>query len=363
MNKFFVATLFLLLATAFVPMAAQEVVWSIDFGTVFNNREGGDEMRRDQTFFFSHLSPELGLQLMDSVHILKGGVTWLQPINNGLDGHKVLPTLYYQYRKDNWQITAGMFSRTLLVERAPRYLWSDSLNYEQPHIRGLLVQHRHARNYGELFLDWRQLQTTNQREAFNINFNGRWYPCSTAGLWVGGSLQLNHLAKSKHPAEHEGVNDDITINPMAGYDQDITPATTLQVKAGVIINQERARIDDRWHTACGFVANARMRWKCVEAEQNIFAGKDLFPLYPRFGNLLNLGDTYYRDNIYSRTDVIVHIVQNRFVDLNTSLSLHATNKTTGFWQQISCRVYIDSELWKQRRDKQKLKSPRLLNNY
>ena len=90
------------------------------------------------------------------------------------------------------------------------------------------------------------------------------------------------------------------------------------------------------------------RWRFLEAEENVFVGKDLFPLYPRFGSLLNLGDTYYRDKFYSRTDLIAHIVQNEFVDLNTSLTVHATDKTTGFWQQISCRVYIDNLIWHHR---------------
>ena len=85
----------------------------------------------------------------------------------------------------------------------------------------------------------------------------------------------------------------------------------------------------------------------------MWAGKDLFPLYPRFGSQLNLGDTYYRDKCYSRTDLTAHIVQNDFVDLNTSFTLHYTNKTTGFWQQLSCRIYIDNLLWGNRRSRQR----------
>ena len=58
---------------------AQEVVWSVDFDSHFANREGGDELRPDQTFLFTRLAPEIGIQLGNqrNGHTLKGGVSWL----------------------------------------------------------------------------------------------------------------------------------------------------------------------------------------------------------------------------------------------------------------------------------------------
>ena len=84
----------LLLLLCFMPVAGQELVWDVDFSTVFANREGGDHMRIDQTFLFTRLEPELGVQFVDShqnTHCLKGGVSWYQPLNDGLDGYKVQP--------------------------------------------------------------------------------------------------------------------------------------------------------------------------------------------------------------------------------------------------------------------------------
>ena len=335
-----VVSAILLLLAAWSPALAQEMVWSIDFQSVFNNREGGDEMRPDQTFLFTRLSPEVGVNLSadaKSSHLLKGGISWYEPLNDQGHGYKVVPTLYYQYRRDTtWQATVGTLPRTLLRTRAPRYLWSDSLDYQQPNIRGVMARYSHGTSYVETYLDWRQMQSENRREAFNFDLNGKWYPAHHS-VWLGGYFQYSHLAKRKNAPESEGVNDDLTINPMLGGQWGVA-----KVAMGAIVNRERARVDEQWLTAAGFVANANLRWRFLEAEQNIYTGKDLFPLYPRFGSLLNLGDTYYRDKFYSRTDLIAHIVKNRLIDLNASLTLHATNKTTGFWQQISCRVYIDS---------------------
>ena len=87
------------------------------------------------------------------------------------------------------------------------------------------------------------------------------------------------------------------------------------------------------------------------------------PLYSSLGSLLNMGDPYYSNKVYSRTDLVFHVVNNRFVDLTGSFSLHATDKTTGFWQQIACRFYFDNHLWKRRHDRDYLKSGRLQTNY
>ena len=128
-------TLLTLLLLALPSVVAQQLVWSVDFNSLFNNREGGDEARPDQTFVFTRISPELGVMLgrdTSNVHLLKGGVTWFQPLNDNLDGYKVLPVMYYQYRHagagDCWRVTVGQLPRTLLMERAraarPSMWWS-----------------------------------------------------------------------------------------------------------------------------------------------------------------------------------------------------------------------------------------------
>ena len=83
------------------------------------------------------------------------------------------------------------------------------------------------------------------------------------------------------------------------------------------------------------------------------------PLYAKFGSQLVQGDPYFNNKTYSRTDLVLHIVSNRFVDLTGSLTLHATGKETGFWQQVACRFYIDNKLWKRRHDRGYLKSGHL----
>ena len=333
------------------PLAAQEVEWSIDASILLNNREGGDDKSTpDQTILFTRLAPELGISLLDGEHQLKGGVVWFQPMVDDLSGYKVLPTLYYRYnRPDGWHVTAGMMPRSLLVERMPRYLWSDSLAYCQPNLRGIMAQLIKDAGYAEVAVDWRQMQTERQREAFTVMVNTDW---RIAGpLRLGGHVQYSHLAMSRSHAAGEHVNDDLVINPLAAIDLSRRYGLdSLRLSAGAVIAMDRNRGEERWINHAGFVATATARWRWLQLDESFYTGKDLLPLYPQYLSQLNLGDPYYRSKVYSRTDLTFHIVSNRFVDLNGSLALHVTDKMTGFWQQISCRFYLDNRLWKRRHD-------------
>ncbi len=342
---------------------AQDVAWSIDYSTVLNNREGGDEANPDQTFFFARLSPEVGVDLMHSRHQFRAGVSWYQPLNDDWEGHKISPTLYYMYASRRWHMGIGAMPRTLLREKLPLYLWSDSMSYMQPNLRGALIQYASGPSYWQMMLDWRQMQSTKRREAFNAIFSGRWYP-GRHSAWLGGYLQYNHLAKRKDSPPDEGVNDDVTINPLAGIDLSRhTPLDSLSITAGAVVQMQRSRAEDKWHTPCAFVANATMQWRWLGMSENLMAGRDLYPLYDRFGSELNLGDPYYRSKFYSRTDVWATVVSTRFADVRATLTFHATDHTTAFWQQLSVRFYLDHHIWRHRRNSKWLKSGHLANTY
>jgi hypothetical protein len=331
---------------------------------VVNNREGGKEdFTPDETFIFTRLAPELGISMLDGEHVLKGGVVWYQPMIDDMSGHKVLPTLYYRYNDpDGWHVTAGLMPRSLMVKRAPRYLWSDSLNYVQPNMRGIMAQYIKPEGYIEFALDWRQMQSKHQREAFTTTFNSDWRVAGPFGL--GGHLQYSHLAKSVRHATDQFVNDDLLINPMVSVDfSGRTALDSLRVAAGAIITMERNRAEDCWHNQAGFIATATARWRWLQLDQSFYAGNPLFPLYSLHGSQLNLGDPYYNYKLYSRTDLTAHVVSNRFVDLSASLMFHATDQMTGFWQQLTCRFYLDNRLWNRRHDRDYLKSGHLPSLY
>lgn len=341
--------LFALLAVACCK--AQEFSWSVDFQSVFDNREG--DAANDKTFFFTRLAPEVGVKLPGGEHRISGGVVWNQPVGCGWEGHKLCPTLYYRLDKQQWKLNFGMFSRDYMMEAAPKFLWSDSAAYEQPNVRGVLLQYVKPRGYAEFMLDWRQLQTETQREAFNVMLNSRYMLSRNGVLQVGERLQYNHLAKQKNAPDDQSVNDDFMFNPWIGVDLSRSTALdSLNIRFGGVLSMQRSRIHaDGWQNAAGVLAEVAADWRWLGLRETFYAGKNLMPLYPHYGAELNMGSPYYQAKTYSRTDVVAHIVRNSYVDLEAALNFHVTGDVFAMWQQLSLRVYIDQNLTGRHRSK------------
>ena len=83
-------------AAAIPVFAQQQFRWSVDAGSVFENREGDDHYSPDQTITFTRLSPEVGFSFLGGMHSIMGGVSWYQPLGNGWNGYKLTPTVYYR---------------------------------------------------------------------------------------------------------------------------------------------------------------------------------------------------------------------------------------------------------------------------
>ena len=344
-----------------LSIGAQGVTWSVDLNTIFDNREGGNFYSDNGTIFLTRVSPELGLTFMNETHKIAGGVSWIQPCGNDWHDHKAKAVLYYRYNSPQWRMSFGVFPRSQFIEPLPTFLLSDSIAYNQPNVRGVLIQYVKPRGYAELSLDWRSQQSETEREAFNINFNGRWNPKGV--FFVGGHAQLNHLAKQKNAPEGQGVNDDIMANPYFGFNlSKATALDSLEIKAGALVALQRSRMAGKWQNRAGLLVNAVAGKKFVSVEETLFAGKGVMPLYPMFGTLLNMGDPYFQAPFYSRTDVNFHFIRNRFVNLEASLVFHYTKEAFGFWQQLKLRVFVDNKLWKTRNEKN-THADWLKNNY
>ena len=158
-----------------VMATAQGVTWSIDVNSMFDNREGGNYYSGDGTIFLTRVSPEVGLTFLGGEHKIAGGLSWIQPCGDAWSEQKAMPTIYYRYEKGDWRTSFGVFPRSQFISALPTFLLSDSIAYNQPNVRGLLIQYVKPQGFAELSLDWRSQQSITKREAFNINFNTEYW--------------------------------------------------------------------------------------------------------------------------------------------------------------------------------------------
>lgn len=327
---------------AFAVMAQKpQVEWSVDFRTIFDNREGDETYTRAETFFMTQLAPEIGLSIDNGRHTVMGGVVWTQPIGCEWDGHKLSPTLYYRYRREGVEGWFGMFGRQQLARRLPDYIWNDSTYYVQRNIRGAGIVLRGVHGFVQGVLDWRGMQTEKQREAFNIIVDGEWRCGGNSVLIAGGTAMMNHLARRKNAPESESVVDNFIANPYIGAD--LTPvvawADTLTLKAGVLASMTRDRaFDHKWVSRAGAWVEGCLGWRRFSVREELYTGGRLFPYYSCYGPTLDQGEPYYASPWYSRTDVGYALICGSHVRLEASLDFHAAKDNFNFYQRLILQI-------------------------
>jgi undecaprenyl-diphosphatase len=335
-----VASLLLLLAAA--PTSAQHFEYGGEFKSVFDNREGDATYSPAETYFLTQLSPEVGISFDGGTHRVMGGVVWTQPIGCEWDGNRVSPTLYYQYSSPRWRFSMGMLPRTQLFRELPNYISSDSVNYFQRNIRGILIQHASDNGFAELVLDWRGMQSETRREAFALLLQGQWQR-PNRWLQLGGTVMLNHLAKQKHAPEGQYVVDNFIYNPYIGADLTaVAPAMDkLYAQVGLLGSLTRDRGLGRWHSPLGAWAEVGAEWWRIGAKSTLYASKNpLFPMYSRFRSQLNDGEPYYASKFYSRTEVYGYFLRNDWMNLKASLDFQVAEDSFIFYQRLILSIHI-----------------------
>lgn len=337
---------FILAVIAAICVSAQDqepmrLWWDVDFSTIFDNREGDSRYTDTKTFFQTQLAPEIGVSFNSygAMHRVAGGAVWTQPIGSEWDGHRISPTVYYRYERDNGlSASLGMFGRDQLIRPLPNYIWSDSVYYCQHNIRGALIQYESGRGFFEAVLDWRGMQSRTRREAFNIIAHGEW---RHGQMIAGGLAMMNHLARSAEATDDQHVVDNFIVNPYVGVGAD-REQTGGYVYAGLLASLSRDRGDSDWIARAALWLEGSVRWRWLEVKNTLYAGGALFPLYSRYGSLLDQGEPYYASKWYDRLSTAANLISTGRVALKASLDFNIADNNFTFYQRLLLRVAIGS---------------------
>ncbi len=315
--------------------------WDVDFSTIFDNREGDSRYTDTKTFFQTQLAPEIGVcfNSSDAVHRVAGGAVWTQPIGAEWDGYRISPTLYYRYEKNNGlSASIGMFGREQLIRPLPNYIWNDSIYYTQHNIRGAMIQYAGRKGFFEAILDWRGMQSRSRREAFNIIAQGEW---TGRKLVAGGVAMMNHLARSAEASDDQHVVDNFLVNPYIGIQSGRENAGGY-LHLGLLASLSRDRGDSDWLSRAGVWLDGAVNWRWFEARNTLYAGGALFPLYSRYGALLDQGEPYYASKWYDRLSVAGNLISTGRVALKASLDFNLAENNFTFYQRLLLRIAVGS---------------------
>ena len=338
--------IYLLITIFSLAASAQKFTWEIDFKSVFDNREGDNDYTPTETYFLAQLAPEVGLKF-GSRNRIAGGAVWNQPIGKEWRDAKVSPTLYFRHEAPRWSFSMGMFPRKQLHEELPNFLWNDSLSYYQRNIRGALVQYYKGKSFVDLYLDWRQMQTTKGREAFNIVLHGQWQP-GKSPFFFGGHAMMNHYALTKNSGPDQHIVDNFVINPYAGADfSHKTVLDSLRVRTGMLMTIERNRANGYWTHPMGFWIDVRAEWRWLGLYNSFYTGQRQQPSRVPFWqpttivpSQLYQGEPYYGASLYNRTDLYARIIRSRYVHLTASLDFNVTRTTFTFYQKLTLTLHL-----------------------
>lgn len=316
--------------------------WGLDLEAVFDNREGDQTYADAKTFFLTQIAPEIGISLDNKKHIVAAGAVWTQPIGCELEGRRISPTIYYRYQDKGLRVALGMFGRDLLYADMPNYIWNDSVKYTQRNIRGAMIEYRNPKGYIQTILDWRGMQTKQQREAFNIIANGERQYKDGRFLW-GGLGMMNHLAKDNSKDTTQYVVDNFVYNPYVGINLAKFPGVPLDscsLRVGALGSLTRDREFGDWNTPVGVWVDLDVAWKFLELKNTFYAGGKLFPLYGKFNYLLDQGEPYYAASLYNRTSVSAVFLRRSFMELRATLDLNVVPSSINFYQRVILTINI-----------------------
>lgn len=321
----YLTVVFLLLGT---NLKAQEFLYDLEVLSYFDNREYKVDFQRPQTLLGIRVAPELGLGMPDEKqgsHKLMLGLNYIQPLGTGIDEALVKPTVYYRYVNNRFRVNLGAVPYSYLTESLPDYLMYDSLVYVHPNMQGGLFQYLAPRGYVEFLCDWRSAQSLERYEAFRLIMQARY---QQGLLFGGGRVQLNHLANRSRPAPRTGVSDDLIVHPYLGLDfSQALPFDSISLQTGYIFGYQRNRsIEEGTYLPRAFYMEIFARWKGFGLKNVLYAGDNLFPLYPDKGKLLNQGDPFYQAGFYNRTDAFVYLISTQRVNCYLSFNFHYTRQ-------------------------------------
>ncbi len=326
--RFKALVLFILIASTFNTLHAQELEGSLGLHTFADNREYARTHRFSQTIFGLRFSPEIGL-LLDSTHRLRVGFNALHEFGSPRFTNEFLPVVYYEFKQQDWNFYMGVFPRHNLLSDYPRAVLNDTLSYYRPNVEGMLLKYENENWRQVFFIDWTSRQTATARENFIFGLSGK---------YKKDLFFFSHYAMMLHnagpaidiPGDH--IEDNGAIAVKAGLDlSGRTFLDSLTVNVGGLMSFERVRTIGSWQTPKGLLLETAMEYKRFGVTNSFYKGD---------GHHIVNGDQFYTAKTYNRTDLSWRPKIYKGIEGQFTLSFHFLEGTVDSQQAFGIRYKI-----------------------
>lgn len=322
---------------------SQKLLWGVDLQAYIDNREYKSEYQISQSILGVNAIPEIGVGF-DKHHAIMGGVS--VGINFGSCNFvdRITPTLYYNFDYKPFKFKAGIFNKDVVYDSMPRALMYDSLHYFRPTMAGIFWQFEKKWGKINVWLDWIGCLTRTTREDFTFGSSAHFTPLPT--LYGGWNGYLHHSTGNKKidSPDYRPLTEYTAYLVYVGANlAPLTPLDKLYVDAGFMGSYTRVRgRDPQQYSSNGLQIRAGIEWQGIGVENTYYTGGDMMPLWDTYGSELFLGDPFYKNCAYNRTDIYINFINTSKVKVCFDLAMHFAQNKLSWGQMLKVSVNINS---------------------
>lgn len=331
--------LFAILFSVQVSAQMFQPEWSVNMYGFADNREYNSSYQIPQSMLGVWLAPEVGLRF-DSVHHVRVGVGLLREFGSPKEWlDQADYAAYYLYDAKPFKFYMGVFPGRELLADYPAVMLYDSISNYHQNLGGIYWSIYQNKWNFDLWLDWDGRQTSDNRERFIVGLKAKVQPNI---FYASVQAYMRHYAGTTS-------GDDLYDNMMARVCAGISWGgnsilDSLNVNVGGVFGYSRHRAIDERHKPVGLLSEVTLEKFGIGVKNSFYTGDEQQAMYskPDIGGKLYLGDPYYRNRTYNRTDFYINFIETGRVSARFVYSLHAAEKELSHQQQFFLLINLDS---------------------
>lgn len=322
--------------------------YEADFEMYFDNREyNSHSPYPSKTIFGASVSPRIGFSV-NSRHSVMAGVEIQKQFGGEFSDILDGISLYYNYDDGRHKLYAGVFPREKMAGKYSRAFFSDSLNFFNQVIQGVLYRYSETIRSGwdinvEAAVDWMGKYSKDERERFMIFSSGKF---SKKIFTIGYNAYLYHYACSESVT---GVMDNILLYPYLDVDFGVFAGLqSLSLHAGWLQSfQNDRKHGDGYLFPGGAEIGLKIKNWDVSLTNTAYIGSNIMPFYNvaddigiKYGDDLYFGDRYYSmsGGFYDRLELAYERGFFGFLSVKAALVAHFSKVYCGFQQMLVVKL-------------------------